>query len=795
MLTPVEERPAEVEDEHSLTYSDDDDDDDDTGHAHIVSLSCRKIDGDSRSASALSNQGALWVDSEVNSTKDNVSILSGGGDVERHGGRLKEEDVRILGGRGCGLNGERPKISQSSDEDSNSTNQTPPLILGKATSCTSAEDTSAQGIPDSPGGRHEVFADHAHSRSIPPYQKRNSLQESLSGSSPRSSPMSSTTSHTTTQSSYSEPYSVGEAVAEMQKLRRISTSVKYAKYEAYRSTSVTVDDPPPVAVVEEEAKPVVAAYSQGSTQDTITDEGNAGERGVVDGDWREPPTSTTACVSTAEPPRREGPTPQGKSEGMSPHLLDKKLLDTLKHCDSGIDETPDASKTFKDGARRFSSTPSEDSSIIGPFPLSRALLASRESGLADSPDPETFMDEVMPRPPRLLGGGNTARGEQVPSQQEGGDPAHTTAEACVPQDKEESDDDDVCDDVERIKFSSSYSFERSLHSAPRSLEGDSSFSRYARRPIRVDSKLLRASDPPGAGLRYRSASMDNFHSSSFSDSGGHCVNEPASSRVYSMSASKSAVLAPLRVTSSPVKHTQQVPMMTSKNIHPNQRFCVNPEELSPTSPSPYSPTLSSSPPSHSPSKVKRARGIKEKLKPALRVFKIAPNTSISASPVLHHPQEADEYELSSTPGSSVTSSPKDAVSGGSSRRMRMMSPEAVVTHMACRSTIRRTQSSEDLLESSGINEEEGEGEEGEGREGTTIGSLVVIPEPKKHRGKLFGKLKGKKRGSRENSPLLTRGGIHSVSTDGIMLSSAFSMSEGSPKSPKSKKRHRIPHFV
>ena len=799
MLTPVEERPAEVEDERSPPYSDDDDDD--AGHAHIIPLSCRKIDGDSRPTSSLSNQEGIWMDSEVERPKDVVSILSGG-DVGRRGDRLKEDNIRILGERGCDLNSGRPKISQSSDEDSNSTNQTPPLILGK-TASTSTEDTSAQeGVPlaDSPpGGHNEVFADHASSHSI---QKHNSLHESLSGS-PRSSPLSST-SHTT-QSSYSElPGEEATAFSELQR-RKISLSAKYAKYEAYRSTSVAIDNPPPVMVVEEEEP--AAVFSQGSTQDT-TDKAGDGEEGVVDGDWRELPTST-AGVSTELPPK-EGHVHQGKAEGISPHLLDKKLLDTLKHCDSGIDETPDANKTFKDGVRRFSATPSEDSGIVGPLPLSRALLASRESGLADSPDPETFIDDVMPRS-RLLGGNNnnntTAR-EEVPSQQrEGSISAHSTTEASTRggEEEEEGDindgddrgddeDDDICDDVDSMKFSSSYSFERSVHSAPRSLDSNS-FSRYARRPIRVDSKLLRTADlpmPTGAGLRYRSASMDNFHSSSFSDSArsDHSANEPACSRAYSMSTSKSAVLAPL--------HTSPVRQATSKNAHPNQRFCVNPE-LSPTSPSPYSPTLSSTSPSQSPSKVRRSKGIRDKLKPALRVFKIAPSSSssVSASPVLHHLQEADELELASTPGSSVTSSPKDGISsGGSSRRMRMMSPEAVVTHMAFQvsGTMRRTQSSEDILESSGVSNEGEEVEEG-GVEGTTIGSLVVIPEPKKHKGKFFGKLKGKKGGSRDNSPLLTRG-AHSGSTDGIVLSPAFSLSEGGePKSPKSKKRHRTPHFV
>lgn len=81
-----------------------------------------------------------------------------------------------------------------------------------------------------------------------------------------------------------------------------------------------------------------------------------------------------------------------------------------------------------------------------------------------------------------------------------------------------------------------------------------------------------------------------------------------------------------------------------------------------------------------------------------------------------------------------------------------------------------------------------------GERPTVIGSLVVIPEPKyKSRGKFFGKFKGRKVHHTSGSPLM-KGGYHSMSADGIALSSSFSLAEGSGQK-RNKKRHRTPHFV
>lgn len=124
-----------------------------------------------------------------------------------------------------------------------------------------------------------------------------------------------------------------------------------------------------------------------------------------------------------------------------------------------------------------------------------------------------------------------------------------------------------------------------------------------------------------------------------------------------------------------------------------------------------------------------------------------------------------------------------------------MSPEAVVaTHLSSSAkNLRRSQSSEDILECSSEAKAKDD-EEGDNNGATKIGSLVVIPEPKyKSRGKFLDKLKGKRGGkgggaSREGSPVVLTKGHHSVSMPAFSDSSEF-------KSPKNKKRHRIPHFV
>ena len=823
MLTPVEERPTEVEEGRS-PFLDDEDTDDDTC---IVALSSQKIDGtaNSRSASGLSNPGASWGSSEVSSTKDSVSILSGGDGVERPAGcdKSKEEGMSILG-RISQQESTKDLLSQSSEEECCQLDSVPSVYDKMASS---AEETASQQIPDSPH-RHDVFAEHSP-RSLPPYAKRNSLRGGEGGSQ-RSSPLSST-SHATvsSQSSYSEMTGDEGSVGE-QKQRKYSISGKYARYEAYRSASVAIEDTTVDEVKEADAS---CGYSQSSTQEsvaTLTSDQCELEKVELGGGLASKETSSGRSHHKEGGDSRDGDE-RGEGSflegGVNAHLLDRKLSDikdSLKHCDSGIDETPDANKSFKDGIRRYSVPPSsseEGVMIPDPLPLSRALVASRESGLADSPDPETFADEVSMLKvvkPRAL--------RSAAADQRDGDHLCTeeveisiSSQRCDVEEEEEEEEDDsgiIMEKTKADRFVSSYERPRSV---PRSLENPS-FSRYARTPIR-DSRFLRSGEfQDTGGLKYRSISMDRI-SSSFS-SGGEPSNAaeqtPVSLRSHTISTSRSAA-----VLLTPVRHPIHPPVpVQAKNAHPNQRFCVNPELTppSPLSPSATHPNLHpdlfpTASPSDSPvmSEKRRGKRIKDKLKPALRVFRITPSSALSPSPVLQDtPQEEDEEEeegipsTPDTPDSSVILSPLALASG---QRVRMASPEAMSTRRSSsRGTLRRSQSSEDILDSRvrGMGEDGEEedyeadqrGSEGRRKGAAVVGPLMVIPEPKyKSRGKFFSKFKGRrgvhKRGS--SSPVvLTKYGYHSMGEGSLSTSSSFSSVE-TGEHKRNKKRHRTPHFV
>jgi hypothetical protein len=788
MLTPVEERPTEVEEGRSSPLSDDDDIESDS---HIVPLNSQKIDGmvTSRSASGLSNPNASWGSSDVSSTKDTVSILSGVGDERQRSGSVDKTKEEILGRQSQQESAKDLLLSQSSDDDCC---PLVPSVFDKMAS--SAEETASQQIPDSPH-RHDVFAD----QSPRPFQKHNSLRE---GGSQRSSPLSST-SHATvsSQSSYSEI--TGDEGD--QRLRKYSVSKKYARYEAYRA-SMVVDDPP--VDDDEKSSDPHGGYSQSSTQEsvaTVTNEHNILEDTDVDRSdgvggkehWKE-------SVVNKERER-------SFSEGVNAHLLDRRLSDmkdSLKHCDSGIDETPDANKTFKDGIRRFSVPPSSEDGVMmmpDPLPLSRTLVASRESGLADSPDPESFADEV-----------SMLKVSRRPPQSAGSTPTHkphsrAEVEIYVMQGSggvEDDEEDGVAGSIRSDRFSTSYERPRSV---PRSLENPS-FSRYARTPIRDrDSKFIKSGEfQETGGLKYRSVSMDRISSTFSSGETERSVTSPprsntitSPSRAHAMSASRSAavLLAPIN---QPLR--QPIPVQANNN-HPNQRFCVNPE-LSPPSPlSPSSVLPNLNPDLYSPSSsptTSRGKKIKEKLKPALRVFKIASSSAESSSPVLQTPPlESDEQGIPSTPDTPDSSVELSPLALGSGRRARMASPDSasMCSSPLGRDTLRRSQSSEDILDSRvRIGGEEGD-EEGRGVRDmdNTAAGLLVIPEPKFKSRKFFGKFKGRrgvhKRGI--SSPVvLTKYGYHSINDGpGLSTSVSFSAMETNEQKRHKKRHHRTPHFV
>lgn len=806
MLTPVEERPAEGEDDQN-PFSDEDDDDDIENDTHIVSSTSHKIDGGGvRPGSGLSSSGGgtSWMmGSEVSSVKSSVSILSGGdGDGEGH--YLEKGKVMILRSQNSG--------SQVIDKDSTLTSAEPPLHPLLDGPSSTAEERSSQRTADALNSRHEAFAEPS-SRLLFQH-KRYSLRDNHSGAQ-RSSPLSSTSQITSRLSSSADESD--------HKIRKYSLSERYARYEAFRSPEVPIlaDNVSKESEFEPNSEPKeTVVYSQNSTQDSVDTiiADTVSLEGEVGCDKHASSESCSGGVGQdsdgkggkeeelhGPPSTRE--TSDGSSNGSGIVLPDKRLMDikdSLKHCDSGIDDTPEANKTFKEGIRRLSMPPADqDTPMSDTKPLTHTLaFASRESGLADSPDPELLADElkVLRLPP-----GQHSSEETSPQQQQqmGGRRERTPLSSTfsdveisvaldgsdvLSPDTEKSDfsTEEDCDGIQAQfrdeRFSSS--FERP-NVVPRSLE-HSSFSRYARTPIR-DSRLLKASDVPplqdGTGLRYRSVSMDKITSYERSP-------EPRSAETRSMSTSKSAMLGP----QSPIRN----PMVT-KNMHPSQRFCVHLDEGDP--PSLLTDELHSSP-ADSPTssfrekRVKKNRGLKERLKPALRVLKISPNntSAISPSPILDNPplEEEDEQPDSPSHSHSASSTPKDDFRGAM-RRVRMVSPEAVATHFAPAKNVllKRSHSSEDILDSSSEVKDELE-------TSTKVGSLVVIPEPKyKSRGKLFGKMRGRKGGKGGSPVVMTKYSVSLGALASSTSSSSFSSFEGGDyKSPKNKKRHtRTPHFV
>lgn len=897
MLTPVEERPAaEFENDHDMLS--DLDGEDEEEDSIIISSTSNKIDGPitslSRSGSALSNQGAtFFVDSEVSSTKDSISILSGGDatpptlilaamsdEVAVRKGEESEEAGSRVGGGGQ----EEPKgfLSQSSDDSS--TFSDPPShlrpLLTKIAS--SAEETPTQRIPDSSQQRHDVLSDGTSSFQRPGSktaftpQKSQSLRgRSSSGGQQHLQPISSVScSAILVSSSFSE----GSA----QSKKKYSVSEKYARYEQCHSSSVMshndgskdkrsegrkeeegeglileseVDSGP--AIIEEEAEREVIE-SEGNTVKTRPGKGSGMERGEIGTEYEQ-----SGVVRSSE----------GGME-LNKRLFEvREVSSASKQCDSGIDDTPESSKSFKDGIRRLSMPPSDDDvPIADSKPLSHvAAFASRESGIADSPVPELSSDEVMLHkvqrsPPQQIQSSLLLQQQQQQEQQkefeEGSGRKSPQVVVIAPEveliplesDEELESDAPVSFSVDRDKLESdapvtrlcsSFSVDRDRSkSVPRSLENPS-FSRYARTPIR-DSRLLRASESPqhdGVGLRYRSVSMDKIptflsKSSEADDTLGVGFKEmkrhdgkhrtwTLDSKPQSLPSSRSTSFIPY-LSSAKSLGTSDTSTATSTHHssvmegHPNTRFCVTSPE-SPSSPStstshsippPHSSShpaphsyVSSSPsssPTASPMARRRAKiskGLKQKLKPALRVFKISSGSSglMTPSPILGRPPPREDNERDE-------GEQRDFFDVR--RRVRMVSPEAVaVAKHSSKVFLRRSRSSEDLIDVT--DSAEVDGEEGEDFRHTKIGGLVVVPEHKhKSRGKfLLGRMKRKKTASADGSPRLGSArsevaqGIESEQIEGsgdpVLLAYGYlSPTDGSGvKSPKNKKRQRLPHFV
>ncbi len=881
MLTPVEERPAaEHDNDHSVPPSDDEDDN------LIFSSSCNKLDNPlSRSGSTISTPGpTFFMDAEKEATWQERSLE----------GKKNRENQSL----------EDPKeLSSQSSEDSNAFEENIPDHMRPMLTeiATSAQETPQQNSLDYGRQRHSVLSTsevpspfQRTTRGGGSPQKSQSLRGRYSGGVQQHPQPTSSNSYSflnTGSASFSE---------RSNSKKKYSISEKYAKYERCRSEKELFSSAAESSEEKQKEEPLQLLKN---TEEDLTEE----ESRVIDevGDGVSHGSEDGHGSDEEDLKEKIKDNSFVGSELQNKRLLEvRELSSTTKQCDSGIDDTPDSSKSFKDEVRRLSMPPSgEDVQMTDDKPLSHvAAFASRESGISDSPVPDMLSDDsVFPKLQKTplqqhhssslqqdgsindeeeVEDGKLEEDVDIPLTSPNGKPnsssepskmtspthpetpRHSSCiEIIVP---EESDNvSDTITPTVRRRVHSSFSTERDRGSSvPRSLESPT-FSRYARTPIRDSKLLLRTSDGLSSGLRYRSVSMDKIptlymESSKSLEVGenlrqnvsGESGWEPkrrsiAGGKTPSLPSSMSASFVPYHFPSQSlgplVGGAMSEKAAPSIDGHPNARYCVNspPESTTPeTSPShslhpssiqsapstPLStenPFLSSSP-ACSPvgkRKNKLGKGLKNKLKPALRVFKITSGASnLTSSEILEHTPPLEEDEDGSTDNlvSSTKSTPShfqsfEQVGTGSRMRVRMVSPEAVEDKTMQRSSnvvLRRSRSSEDILDVELDNEEEFE-EEHSGE--TKIGGLVVVPESSKQksRSKMFlDKMKRKRTGNHgHSSPHLSYKGSEvgkgiagepeKKSNPALLAYGYVAQADGSGmKNPKNqKKRQRTPQYV
>lgn len=831
MLTPVEERPAAecASDHNELSDMEED-------NSFLIFSTSNKIDAHvsslSRSGSTLSNQGPSFsLDSEASSMKDTASILSGdcltpvtlagpGDDVTI--GRMESEETGSgsSGGGGVDHRGrEEPKVlsTQSSNDSSIFSDPLPHRpLLTKAASTT--EETTSQRIPDSTRLTHELLS-----------QSTQCFQSHVGRTAVVPPKLRSFGNTSTGNFSLSCAAILMGNPSSLEGQKKMYVSEKYAKYEQYRSSLIT------------------------STDGTKSIGGRRGDEGELhkleprdENDDGPNPAEEGQGTKNKEGSMSDGVVVQARSNNEGgvelKSMLDvQALASASKQCDSGIDDSPDSFKCVRERIRRRSMP--LDVHLAETTPLSHAAtFASRESGIADSPVPELPTDEVA------LHKVQASPPQQALSQQQHkqnmedmgiGESSRQIVIITQSNSKEElldMDTEELEAELPAVVYRHSSHFPDRNTSVPRSLENPS-FSRYARTPIR-DSKLLRASESPhdGMELRYRSVSMDkipNFSNKSSEADNTLCCREikghgrqvkgrSVETGVDSLPGSQSISFVPYQ---SPTKLPGN--WTSDEGDHPNTRlFLTSPEFPSPPSSS-HSATLpahssdythpsmesrsTSSPSPIARQKVKLGKGLKQKLKPALRVFKIASSGSSVEAPsaiALRQPPVRKSERLEgerkrtnrSSDSSFIASYPSDEEEAtGLERRARMVSPEAVDNNsermpLSCDGVMRRSRSLEDII---GVTDStrEDESDREDSWPTTKIRGLVVLPEPKhKSRGKFFLGKARKKSGGTDSSPQLwserseVGPGIASKQVEEVLSLSA-------DHSNTNKKHQRLPHFV
>lgn len=848
MLTPVQEKQYETD----SSSSDDDDD------RLILTSSSQKLDGAimSRSESGFSNPSISWtlfdVDSEVSSLRDSISLLSDGDDTLPRGYRLSahsisgSHDTRKLSKDECPqISSEHEDVehkdsSQGSDDSSAFAENNQGLFL----SCTfstsppfspSSFPSSTEGTPirtmSESRGRYDIPSHLLYSTGRD--RPRQTEASFTHNSSSLRSQYASTQSSQTSQGSISESFESPDATLK-------ASNNKYSRYERYERFSQS-NSPSENGSNRDLDVEVTIEQSQSSTHSTegsigtVTDDVlpedenktvSAEDQNRVSNETKD--TDTDTLYQNGEIVKgREDPESKSKANHQIEHS--EMLKEIQKQLDSGIDErgSPDT-KSDRGNSLPRSSLP--DGVSLRQNITSRCLsnpvsFNSRESGLADSPDPDSFLNEPhtlngLHSHPQALSVTDTVNSpvNELAPQLQFSDPKDEHSQQYeVPQSKLQSEyvssrdrrskssesdfghphilthvemiphrDDnpkliqqtDMSDSNDSISSAGNGVSDFNLPlstSVPRNFESPS-FSNIARNPIRLaESRHTKTSDNPlydVSDRRQRSCSVEP-------------QSLPPNSHASQHEPSNRASLKSKSTTSASPAHSASISQCTSGIDLSSHSKAGLSKSLSALTFPPLEGSFEGSPNS-SLKRKKWGKRLHKTFKPALRVLKITPNSTVTINSQEQDDVFQDVHLSSRSPEPSP--SPAEIEAG----RVRMISPETVSAASKKRltRTMRRSQSFDDLL---GTSNHPIEG----GATPLKVGSVHVLPETKTKTkmSKFFSSFQGLKSRSKgrlaDESPVVLVE-VRKKKHSGELLAA---VGDGSTKSPKTKKRSRLPHFV
>ncbi len=741
MLTPVQERQRETDSESS---------DDDDENSIIISGS-QKLDHIlSRSESGLSNPSMSWTlfddASEVSSLRDSISILS-------------EEDNSLP--RGFRMNGNNDRKNS------------------KEELCESAQlnhKESSQGSDDSsPFVDNNIAADYPTSpMSGPPIRILGETEAELMDMNRQKMSIisidegiifgadASTQSPTSTSDDrlLFEEFESPESTLKPSKLNR------YERYERYRMAN-------PIGEGE-----VTIEQSQGSTQDsvgTLTD----GVPSEID--------ETSPTESQKEYECEDNQNGDETAEGLSENW--EAMRDTHKHIDSGIDDrgSPDT-RSEKSSSLKRASFPE----IIGLRNYRQLVdFDSQESGLADSPDSASLLNEPQPltvitgphSPPdthslvthvlrsptdplaqQFMTSGTSAefasreRRSKSSEPDFGGTRKQSDFEVVVDLNTEQPQliSNELGASVESIDGCETDDCLTKSMSAPRSLESVA-FSSIARNPIQRHSTYDSIVEKRPRASSVEPASPKSTSTTSFSPK--HELHYKALANARS-----TTVISPAHSTSTASSESDL--SLQGKSLSRSLNALTS-----------SSPT--SSPNGSMKKKKKWGKRLQRTFKPALRVLKITPNNT----PITANREDIvrDIHLSSHTPEASPSPSEIET------NRVRMVSPDSL-SNVAKKSsrTMQRSRSCDHLLESSNCT----------GNAPIAMGSLQVITEPKSKskKAKFFSNFHVPKFNKSKNKVTPTEE-TQSAPPKRRKSTVDSPAGENPNKSPKTRKKSRLPHFV